>query len=548
MDFFVSRHHFLDALTLPLEKHLKRLADTVQQILARKGASQEAIEKAEAEEKARREAKEAEEKAKKEEEEARAKREAEEARKTREAKEKRAEPVGVGVPLLKRWWLWSGAAVVLVALICLLVFLPRGTEEVSPPGEEVSPPGEEVLPEDGGLSPLPPLLTKDAILIGASRSLTGANAIFEESCFGPIYRMWVDEVNAAGGIYVADYGKKLPIELLVYDDTSDTDMMTALTEHLILEDQVDILFSACSTAFISAQVPIANQYGYVLITAEGSNPDIRDMLPGLPYVFVTLPFSDNYQLPVLADMLAAKGAETAYITYVDDSHGMEYSGIAGIEFAKVGIDILGSVSVPLFLEDYVPIIEAAKVANPDVFCCFCYPWMILPATAESMALGFNPDAWIGGPGANFGFYPFSFGDDVNAVNGVLCFAAANQKTSPQFADLYGKLEELIGAGNLDYWGHPYYMSVVQIWQEAIEATGTLDQDVLRDYIATTTVNTILGPTWFTLFGDGGGLLAYECHPGEIGQWQDGVCEIVGGGDWPSTLLTADFIYPKPDWP
>ena len=72
MAFFISRHQWLDALTPPLKKHLKRLTDTVQQILARKLAPQEAIEIAEAKEKAKREAeearraKEAEEKAKRE--------------------------------------------------------------------------------------------------------------------------------------------------------------------------------------------------------------------------------------------------------------------------------------------------------------------------------------------------------------------------------------------------------------------------------------------------------------------------------------------------
>ena len=50
MDYFVSSHQWLDAQTGPLEKHLQRLTDTVQQILARKRVPQEAIERAEAEE------------------------------------------------------------------------------------------------------------------------------------------------------------------------------------------------------------------------------------------------------------------------------------------------------------------------------------------------------------------------------------------------------------------------------------------------------------------------------------------------------------------
>ena len=41
-------------------------------------------------------------------------------------------------------------------------------------------------------------------------------------------------------------------------------------------------------------------------------------------------------------------------------------------------------------------------------------------------------------------------------------------------------------------------------------------------MATEKFNTILGPTWFK-----GRLLAKESHPGEIGQWQKGVFEVVG---------------------
>ena len=50
MDYFVSSHQWLDAQTGPLKKHLQRLTDTVQQILARKRVPQEAIKRAEAEE------------------------------------------------------------------------------------------------------------------------------------------------------------------------------------------------------------------------------------------------------------------------------------------------------------------------------------------------------------------------------------------------------------------------------------------------------------------------------------------------------------------
>jgi branched-chain amino acid transport system substrate-binding protein len=392
---------------------------------------------------------------------------------------------------------------------------------------------------------LPP---KDKIVIGASRPLSGANAPIGDAALGPIMKLWQQEVNADGGIYVKEYDKKLPIDYIIYDDTSDLGTMVRQTEKLIVEDKVDILFSACSTPFIAAQAPIANKYGKVLLTAEGGATIMKDSLYGLPYVFVSLSFSDWYELPVFAKMCADKGAKTAYIISIADLHGVEYAGVAAIEFPKQGIEIIANKSVPITATDFSLLVKEAKDANPDIFCVFAYPPIVLPVTGEAMAIGFNPPAMICGPGANFGFYAVSFGEDPTVVDGVSCFAAANSKTSPAFKEAYDQLEQLVGFPNLDWWGTPFYLPGVDIWKQAIEATGTLDQNTIRDYIANNHFDTILGDTYFTMFGDGGGLLAKETHPGEIGQWQDGQMEIVGGGDWPAAKNTADWIYPKPPWP
>ncbi len=398
-------------------------------------------------------------------------------------------------------------------------------------------------------TPPPTTPTKDKIVVGMSRPLSGPLAIIGDSAFRPIYETWVPLVNADGGIYLSEYGKKLPIELKIYDDRSDVGTMTRLTEKLILEDKVDFLWPACGTSFVFGQAPIANKYGYVLVTAEGGATTIKDSLYSLPYTFVSLSFSDWYELPVFAKMLAEKGAKTAYITYIADLHGIEYSGVAGIEFPKNGIQILGSVSLPADLKDFAPVIQDAMKSKADVFCCFGYPDQVMPVTGTAIALGYNPNAFICGPGANFGFYHTAFGP---AVDGVCCFATANYDTSPEISDMYHKLYDGKPEDLNDWWGHPLYWAALDVWKAAVEKAGKIDQQAVRDVLATTKLDTVLGPTWFTMFGDGGGLMAYECHPGEIGQWQNGVCEIVGytgiNNDLPNYKTTADFIYPKPPWP
>jgi branched-chain amino acid transport system substrate-binding protein len=386
---------------------------------------------------------------------------------------------------------------------------------------------------------------KDKIVVGMSRPLSGWMASIGDSAFRPIYETWVPEVNKQGGIFVKEYNKKLPIELKIYDDKSDTGTMTRLTEKLILEDKVDFLWPACGTAFIFAQAPIANKYNYLLITAEGGATTIRDMLPSLPYLFISLSFSDWYELPVLADMLAGKGVKTAYVLYIGDLHGIEYSGVAGIEFPKKGIKIVGVKSAPPDIKDVSPILKEAKASKADAFMAFCYPDTVILATKQSMELGYNPKAFLCGPGGNFGFYHQIFGA---ATEGVMAFGVANRKTSPEAKALYDKLYQGKPEALNDWWGHPLYWAALEFWKQAIEKAGTLDQKKIRDVVATEKFNTMLGPTWFTTFGGGGGLMAKESHNGEIGQWQKGIFEIVGGGNWPNTKITAPYMFPKPPWP
>jgi ABC-type branched-subunit amino acid transport system substrate-binding protein len=446
----------------------------------------------------------------------------------------------------------------LICLVLILTAVAGCTEKEEPtpapapaPAPAPSPaPKPEPKPEPAPAPAPAPAPTKDSIVIGASRPISGPNAALGDAALGPLMQLWQKKINADGGIYVEEYGKKLPIEYIIYDDATDIGTMVRLTEKLIVEDKVDILFSSCGTAFISAQAPIANKYGKVLITAEGGATIMRDALYGLPYVFVSLSFSDHYELPVFAKMCADKGAKTAYIISIADLHGVEYAGVAAIEFPKYGIEILANKSVPITYTDFSLLVKEAKAANPDVFCVFAYPPIVLPVTGEMMAIGFNPPAAIMGPGGNFGFYGVSFGGDPAVVEGVSCFAVANPKTSPEHTRHFSELEELVGFPNLDFWGTPLYEpGICDVWKQAIEETGTLDQDVIRDYIATHHFQTrLIDDLYFEMFGDGGGLMAKESHHGEIGQWQNGIVEVVGGGDWPATILTSDFVYPKPAWP
>lgn len=378
---------------------------------------------------------------------------------------------------------------------------------------------------------------KRSIRIGASRPLTGANAIFEQVAFGPIYKMWIEEVNADGGIYVKEFGKKLPVELILYDDKSDLTIMAKNLEKLMTVDKVDLMLPPATTAALFAAAPLFNKYKYILMGAEGGASKIEEMINELPYFFSLLSFSDHNQVPVLASVLARHGVKTAGIMFISDLHGIEYAGVALPQLMLQGIEVTNITSIPLGVTDVSPILKEMKAAKVDAFLAFTYPDQGFLAVRQAREIGFNPKVFLIGPGGSYSIFPELFGP---LANGVMSFGAWNRKVSLAHKEFADKLRKRYGEQIIDWWGHNLFYAGLQFLQQAIEKSGTLNQEKLKDIFLKEKFDTVLGPTWF----DKNHLLAEECHSGEVGQWQNGIFEVIG----PEKKATAAMLYPKPDWP
>jgi branched-chain amino acid transport system substrate-binding protein len=61
----------------------------------------------------------------------------------------------------------------------------------------------------------------EKIKIGAALPLSGWGAASAETPQTFSYKMWAEELNAQGGIYVKDYDRRIPVELILYDDKTD---------------------------------------------------------------------------------------------------------------------------------------------------------------------------------------------------------------------------------------------------------------------------------------------------------------------------------------
>ncbi len=373
---------------------------------------------------------------------------------------------------------------------------------------------------------------KDKIRVGWVTSLSGVNAPGVMVTSGNVYKMWVEEVNAGGGLFIKEYGKKLPLDVTMYDDKSDIGTMTKLLEKTIVEDKVDLIFSPWDTAFLFAAAPIANKHKMVLMGGSGGALKLKAVISKYPYYFQVLNFADT-QIPAAADVFAEVGVKSVYIAYIQDLHGLEYNEVAQKEFPKKNIKIVAAKSFPLDMQDFTPLLKEAKAANVDAFAGFLYPQNAFPATGQAMEVGFSPKAFYMTVGPCLTGYRDAF--TAKGINGVMGAGAWSVKSSAGAKEFFDKYTKRWGF-EPEGWGALFYYSSLQFLKQAIEQAGTLNQTKIRDLMATKTYPTALGPFNFVKN-------IFLNHPGEMGQWQNGTWEIIDVGK----KRTAKPMYPKPPW-
>ncbi len=377
--------------------------------------------------------------------------------------------------------------------------------------------------------------TKDKIRIGNAISLSGPYVAGAITTQANPYDLWVKEVNARGGIYVKEYGKKLPVEMIRYDDKSDVGTVVKLVEKLILDDKVDLLLPPWSTAMNFAIAPIITKYEYPVMGVTVDSMKIKEMASSLPYFFVHLnqpPVKAEAIVPLLKEL----GVKTAAVIHHADLHGIEFAGYVTPQLSIGGIDVVMYKSYPLGVKDLSPLLKKVKAAKVDAFLAFTYPPETFMITQQAKAIAFNPKLFYMSIGTAFAAFKDTYG--AKTVEGVMGTGAWNPKVPYHGAkEFWDRMVQFAGPGKVDWYGNAFAYSSMQVLEQAIEKAGTLDRKKIRDVIASGTFDTVIGP------------VRYENQinvqsPGEVGQWQNGQFEIVAAKE----KRTAKPLYPKPAWP
>jgi branched-chain amino acid transport system substrate-binding protein len=330
---------------------------------------------------------------------------------------------------------------------------------------------------------------QDTLKIGWAISKTGPFAAGAGVTTLPNYQVWVKDVNDAGGIKVGD--KKMKIEVVEYDDRSNSEEMIKAVERLATQDKVDFILPPWSTGMNLAAAPIFHKLGYPQLAVTANTNDavkFTTRWPGLSF-WLGLPsqlVDGLVEVLVKLEKDGKIGKKIAMVA-VGDQFGIEQSKAAREGLKKAGFELVYDKSYPFGSQDLQPVIKDAMATNPDAFLAFSYPPDTFGLTDAAKVVGFNAKVFFVGVGTAFPGFKGKFGANAEGIMGI---GASN----PDLEGIkwYIKHHKEIIGREPDRWASPITYASLQVLQQAIERVGKIDRAAVIKEINSGTFDTIIG--------------------------------------------------------
>ena len=366
------------------------------------------------------------------------------------------------------------------------------------------------------------------IRVGATVAVTGP-ASAEVGHFKKMMEMWAESVNAKGGVMLKDYGKRLPIKIVVYDDTSKPPDSIRLYEKLVTEDKVHVLLGPYSSPITMAASTVPEKHQLPMIALEANSTAIfkRNFKWLVGVIDDGTKWSYHY-----FDMLKAAGKAKSIGFVIEDTPHPKEVGSGSIPKAKeIGLEVKVEEYFPVATQDFTAIITKLKAANPDIVYMSAFPAREVTFFKQALEQGLAPREYhmIHHGVALYGAVGVK---NANLVTGeAYWMPGVKAGNSKPFEELLSKLQIKVE----DYpWSSIHYFGFEALGA-GLEKAGSLDRDKLMAAFKSLDIETISGRLRFDPANGQGTLNPFPT------QIQDGKYVTL----WPAEIASGKRVYPRP---
>lgn len=338
----------------------------------------------------------------------------------------------------------------------------------------------------------------DVVKIGAPLALTGALAD-EGKKQEDVWRMWLEKVNAAGGIEVG--GKPMKVELVKYDYQSDGQRAGQLAEKLITDDKVNFLLAPFGSGHTKIVAAVAERYGTPLVACVSSSESVFDQ--GLKNLFGTLS-PNGGMTTAMVKFFKSKVPDLKRVAVLgrDDVFPRSMAKATSAAAKAEGLDVVYDQLYAVGTLDHSAALSAIKAAKPDWVYVTGYTQDLILARKQMADLGIKAPIITMVTGPAYKEFTEALGGLADGVTSSTWWHHATSYEGvgiwPTTADFY---KEFVAKHKDDPdYVHASCAAAMVTLADAIKRAGSLDKAKVRDALVDTDITTFYGPVNFAETG------------------------------------------------
>jgi branched-chain amino acid transport system substrate-binding protein len=338
------------------------------------------------------------------------------------------------------------------------------------------------------------------IRIGFSMALTGGLGPNGKSAL-LAQKIWEEDTNAKGGML----GR--PVKLLFYDDQTNPATVPGIYSKLIDVDKVELVIGGYGTNMLAPAMPVIMQKNKVFIGLLGLGVNTEF---NYPRYFVMIPSGPDPKPSFTKGFIDLAMKQTpkpqrVAIVAADAEFAVNASDGALENSKKHNLNVVYNRRYPPNTTDFAPIVRAIAATNPDLVVVCSYPPDSVGMVRSVNEIGFKPKMIGGGMvGLQNTAIKAQLGPLLNGWTNYDFWLPVPKMNFPGVADLMSKYQARAVSEGVDPFGYymaPQAYAQMQVLQQAVEATKSLDDGKLADHIRTSTFKTVLGDVKFGAKGE-----------------------------------------------
>jgi branched-chain amino acid transport system substrate-binding protein len=341
---------------------------------------------------------------------------------------------------------------------------------------------------------------QEPIKIGFSMALTGPLAGAGQGALLAM-KVWEDDINKKGGLL----GRK--VQLIYYDDKSNPAEVPGIYTKLLDVDKVDIIMGPYASTQIAPTLPIAIQRNKLLISLFGTG--INDKFKYNRY-FSMIPTGPSPKASFTKGFFDTAMAQnpkpqTVAIAAADAEFGRNVQEGARDNAKAAGLKIVYDRTYPPTTTDFSPIVRAVQATNPDIVVICSYPLDSVGWVRAINEIGYTPKMIGGGMvGLQFTAIKQQLGPLLNGFVNYETWLPHKSMQYPGAMEVVAKYQERAKTEKVDPLGYylpPWAYAYLQTLEQAVNATKSLDDAKLADWLHKNSVKTVVGEVKFAADGE-----------------------------------------------